>query len=443
MAKVETLGANKVKLTVEVSADEFAAALQQAYLKSRSKFSIQGFRKGKAPKPVIESHYGEGVFFEDALEIVFPDSYKKAVEECAIEPVSRPELDVTDIGKQQGVVYTAEVFVKPEVELGEYKGVKAEQVTADVTDEQVEQEIAGAAERNARWVEADRPAADKDKVIIDYSGSIDDEVFEGGTAENQAIELGSGTFIPGFEEQIVGMKKGDEKDITVKFPDDYRAEQLAGKDAVFHVLLSEIKQKELPNLDDEFAQDVSEFDTMDEYRASVREKLETQAKEQAKRATENNVLAAAVKNAKIDVPDCMIENQIDRQIQQLEYSMMYQGVNLKDYLSMTGTKMEDVRAQYREGAENAVRTQLTLEAVMKAENIEPAQEQLDEALTKRAESAKKDVDEYRKGISEDELAYIKENLAYDNTVQFLVDNAQLVKKKAKKDKAQKENTSGE
>ena len=207
MAKVEALGANKVKLTVEVSADEFAAALQQAYLKNRGNFSIQGFRKGKAPKPVIESHYGEGIFYEDALDIVFPDSYAKAVEESKIEPVSRPTLDVTDIGKKQGVVYTAEVFVKPEVELGEYKGIKAEQVTASVTDQQVEDEIARAAERNARWVEADRAAADKDKVIIDYSGSVDGEKFEGGTAENQAIELGSGTFIPGFEEQIVGMKR--------------------------------------------------------------------------------------------------------------------------------------------------------------------------------------------------------------------------------------------
>ncbi len=445
MAKVEALGANKVKLTVEVSAEDFAAALQQAYLKNRGKFSIQGFRKGKAPKPVIENYYGEGIFFEDAFDIVFPESYQKAVKECALEPVSRPKLDVSDIGKQQGVVYTAEIFVKPEVKLGEYKGVKAEKVTADITDKHVEEEIARIADRNARWVEADRAAQDKDKVIIDYAGSVDGELFEGGTAENQAIEIGSGTFIPGFEEQIVGMKKGEEKDINVKFPDDYRAEHLAGKDATFHIVLQDVKQKEIPELDDEFAQDVSEFDTMEQYRASVKEKLEEQAQKQAKAATENNVLAAVVKNADIDVPDCMIENQIDNQLRQLEYSMMYQGIKLNDYLEMTGTKLEDVREQYKQGAEDAVRTQLTVEAVMKAEGIEATEEQVLKSLEKRAENAKKDVKEYQKGLSEEENEYIKENLAYDNTVSFLVENAVLqeTKKKVKKDKAGKENTSAE
>lgn len=445
MAKVETLGANKLKLTVEVSAEDFAAALQQAYLKNRGKFSIQGFRKGKAPKPVIESHYGEGIFFEDAFDIVFPDSYQKAVEECALEPVSRPKLDVTDIGKQQGIVYTAEIFVKPEVKLGEYKGIKAEQIIADITDKQVEEEIARIADRNARWVEANRAAQDKDKVIIDYAGSIDGELFEGGTAENQVLELGSGTFIPGFEEQIIGMKKGEEKDITVKFPDDYRAEHLAGKDVVFHVVLHDVKQKEIPELDDEFAQDVSAFDTMEQYRANVKEKLVAQAEKQAKAATENNVLSAVVKNTQIDVPECMIENQIDYQIKQLEYSMMYQGIKLSDYLEMTGTKMEEVREQYRQGAEASVRTQLTVEAIMKAEGIKATEEQVLELLEKRAERAKKDVNEYRKSLNEDELEYIKENLAYDNTVRFLVENAvlQAPKKKVKKDKAEKENTSGE
>lgn len=445
MAKVEALGANKVKLSVEVSAEDFAAALQQAYLKNRGKFSIQGFRKGKAPRPVIERHYGEGIFFEDAFDIVFPDSYTKAVDELEIVPVSRPELDVTDICKEKGVSYTAEVFIKPEIELGEYKGVKAEQIEAEVADAQVEQEIARVAERNARWVEADRAAQDKDRVIIDYAGSVDGELFEGGTAENQVLELGSGTFIQGFEEQLVGLVKGDEKNITVKFPEDYRATHLAGKDAVFYILLHEVKQKELPELDDEFAQDVSEFDTMDEYRASIREKLNEQAENQAKTATENNVLAAVVKNAKIDLPDCMIENQIDHQLKQLEYSMMYQGINFADYLAMTGKKMEDMRAQCRGGAEQTVRTQLVVEAIMKAEGIKAAEEQINEALEKRAERAKKDVEDYRKTISAEELSYIEENLAYDNTVRFLVENASLhaPKKKTKKDKAEKENTSGE
>lgn len=444
MAKVESVGANKVKLTVDVSAQDFAAALQKAYLKNRGKFSIQGFRKGKAPRPVIESHYGEGIFYEDAFEIVFPESYTKAVDELEIVPVSRPELDVTAIGKE-GVSFTAEVFVKPEVELGEYKGVTAERAEAVVTDEQVDAEIARIADRNARWVEVEREAQDKDKVIIDYSGSVDGELFEGGTAENQLLELGSGTFIPGFEEQVVGMKKEEEKDITVKFPDDYRATNLAGKDAVFHIVLRDIKQKEMPELNDDFAQDVSEFDTFAEYRESIRSKMVESAEQRAKHETESNVLTEVVKNAKIDLPECMVDNQIDHQLQQLEYSMMYQGIRLEDYLKMTGMKMEDVRAQYKDGAETSVRTQLVVEAVMKAEKIEATDEQVKEAIAKRAESAKKDADEYAKGIREEELSYIKENLAYDNTVRFLVENAVLTapNKKDEKDKAEEENTSAE
>ncbi len=442
---MEALGANKVKLTVDIPAEDFGAALQQAYIKNRSKFSIQGFRKGKAPKPVIESQYGEGIFFEDAFDIVFPDSYSKAVEECSLEPVSRPQLDVSQISKKDGVQYTAEIFVKPEVKLGEYKGVKAEQVKAENIDKKVEDEIARAADRNARWVDVQRPAQDKDKAIIDYSGSVDGELFDGGTAENQVLELGSGTFIPGFEEQIIGLSAGEEKDLTVTFPEDYRATHLAGKEAVFHIVLHEVKQKELPTINDEFAQDVSEFDTLEDYRASIRQRLEEQAQKQAQDATESNVIAAVVKNAKIDLPECMIENQIDHQLKQLEYSMMYQGIKLADYLEMTGTKIEDVRAQYRESAEHTVRTQLVIEAVMKKEGIEADGEKLEEAIAKRAEQAKKALEDYRKNISEDELAYIKENLAYDNTVHFLVENAVLnaPKKKTEKKKAGKENSSDE
>ena len=445
MAKVESAGANKVKLTVEVTAEDFAEALQKAYLKNKGKFFVQGFRKGKVPRPVIERHYGEGVFYEDAFEILFPESYSRAVEELDIVPVSRPEIDIEKISKEEGIVYTAEVYVKPEVKLGQYKGVEAELVEAEVTDEQVEAEIARIRERNARWVDVDREAQNGDKVVIDYSGSVDDVKFDGGTADNQIIELGSGTFIPGFEEQIVGMKKGEEKDITVTFPEDYRAKNLAGKQAVFHVKLHDVKQKELPELDDDFAQDVSEFDTMDEYRADIKAKLLARMEEYAKEATQNNVLEAVVEAAEIDLPECMIENQIDQQIRQLEYSMMYQGIRLEDYLQMTGTKMEDIRAQYRESAEKSVRAQLVVEAVMKAENITATDEQVDEVIRNRAERMKKDFEEYKKTISDEELAYIRDNLAYDNTVTFLTENAKLVasKKKEEKQKAEEENSSGE
>ncbi|NLT98737.1 MAG: trigger factor [Christensenellaceae bacterium] len=445
MAKVESAGANKVKLTVEVTPEDFADALQKAYLKNKSKFFVQGFRKGKVPRPVIERHYGEGVFYEDAFEILFPESYTRAVKELDIVPVSRPEIDIEKISKEEGIVYTAEVYVKPEVKLGQYKGVEAELVEAEVTDEQVEAEIARIRERNARWVDVDREAQNGDKVVIDYSGSVDGVKFDGGTADNQIIELGSGTFIPGFEEQIVGMKKGEEKDLTVTFPENYRAKDLAGKEAVFHVKLHDVKQKELPDLDDDFAQDVSEFDTMDEYRADIKAKLLERAEEFAKEATQNNVLEAVVGTAEIDLPECMIENQIDQQIRQLEYSMMYQGIRLEDYLQMTGTKMEDIRAQYRESAEKSVRTQLVVEAIMKAENITATDEQVDEFIRTRAERLKKDFEEYKKTISDEELAYIRDNLAYDNTVTFLTENAKLVasKKKEEKQKAEEENSSGE
>ncbi len=444
MAKVESVGANQVKIEVNISAEEFAAALQQAYLKSKGKFSIQGFRKGHAPRPIIEKQYGEGIFYEDAFDIAFPESYTKAVDELKLVPVSRPKLDVTAIGKE-GVCYTAEVFLKPEVKLGEYKGLKVKQVKAEVNDEQVDAEIAQAAERNARWVDVDRAAQEKDKVIIDYSGSVDGVKFEGGTAENQALELGSHTFIEGFEEQVIGMSPDEEKDINVKFPDDYRATELAGKDAVFHIVMHDVKTKEMPELNDDFAQDVSEFDTFEEYKADVRKKLEHQAEHQAQHELENAVLEELVKNTEIDLPDCMIENQIDHQMQQIEYSLMYQGMKLADYLQMTGTKIEDLRAEYRESAEKSVRTQLAVEAVMKAENVEAAQEQVDEEIASRAERAKKDVEEYAKKLSDEQLAYIKENLAYDNTVRFLVENAVISgsKKKVKKDKAVEENTSAE
>ena len=445
MAKVESVGANKVKIEVEVSPEDFAAALQKAYLKNRGKYSVQGFRKGKAPKPVIENYYGEGVFFEDAFEEVFPDSYMKAVDELDIVPVSRPELDVSAIGKTEGIVYTAEVFVKPDVTLGEYKGVAAEEIVANVDDAQVDQEINRVADRNARWVDVDRAAQEKDKVIIDYSGSIDGEKFDDGTAENQAIEIGAKMFIPGFEEQIVGMKQGEEKDITVKFPDAYHAKNMAGKEAVFHIKLHEIKEKELPEIDDEFAQDVSEFDTLDEYKASIKERLVKRAEDQAKTETQNNVLEQVVNNATIDLPDCMIENQIDNQIKQIEYSLMYQGLRLTDYLNMSGIKMEDFRSQYRESAEKSVRTQLVIEAVKDAEGIEVSEQQVEDELKNRAEQYNKDVEEFKKSVKEEELAYIKENLAYDNTVQFLVDQAKLkpVDKKDQIEKEEKENTETE
>ncbi len=442
MAKQENVGVNKVKVEIEVSPEDFAAALQAAYIKNRGKFSVQGFRKGKVPKPVIESHYGEGIFFEDAFEALFPESYTNAVDELEIVPVSRPDVDIVNIGKKEGIVYTAEVFVKPEVKLGQYKGVKAEEEKAKVDKALVDEEINKTADRNARWVDVDRAVKNNDKVVLDYSGSIDGVKFDGGTAENQSLDIGSGMFIPGFEEQVIGLKKEEEKDITVKFPEEYQADHLAGKDAVFHIKLHDIKEKEMPAIDDEFAQDVSEFDTMEEYRASILKRLEEEAQNRAKSQTESNVIEAVVKNAEIDLPDCMIENQIDNQLKQIEYSLMYQGMKLEDYLKMTGGTMEGLRKDYRDSAEKSVRTQLVLEAIKEAEKIEASDEQVEKELEQRAKRSKKDIEEIKKEIKEQELEYIKDNLAYDNTVSFLVDNAvlQAPKKKTKKDNAEKENT---
>ncbi len=445
MAKLENVGANKVKVEINVSAEDFADALQKAYIKNRGKFAVQGFRKGKVPMPVIENYYGEGVFFEDAFEVVFPGSYTKAVDELEIVPVSKPDIDIVTIGKQEGIVYTAEFFVKPEIELGKYKGVKAEKEEANVDEKQVEDELSRLAERNARWVDVDREVKEKDKAVIDYSGSVDGEKFDGGTAENQVLEIGAGMFIPGFEEQIIGMKKGEEKDINVKFPDEYRAEHLAGKDAVFHIKLNDVKEKELPEINDDFAQDVSEYDTLEEYKASIRERLLKHAEEHAKIHTQNNVIEAVTNNAKIDLPECMIENQIDNHIRQVEYSLMYQGVKLEDYLKMTGGTMEELRKQYRESAERTVRAQLVVEAVKKAEGITADEEQVEEELKKKAESAKKDFEEFKASVKEEELEYIREDIAYDNTINFLVENAvfEASGKKGKKKDAEKENNKEE
>lgn len=438
LAKLENVDVNKVKVTIEVSAEEFASACQKAYIKSKSKFAVQGFRKGKVPKAVVEQFYGEGIFYEDAFEIVFPDSYKAAVDELGIVPVSRPDIDVEKIGKEDGLVYNATVFVKPEVELGEYKGVEAENVEAKVEEDAVEKEIERVAESNVRWVDVERAAQDKDKVIIDYSGSVDGEKFDGGTAENQTLELGSNTFIPGFEEQVIGLNIDEERDITVTFPEQYQAEHLAGKEAIFHIKLHEVKEKEMPEIDDEFAQDVSEFDTLEEYKADIIKKMTEAAEKQAEQQIKTNVIKAVTDTAKIDLPEIMVENQIDNQIQQMQYQMMYQGIKLEDYLKMMGITMETLREDYKEPARNMVMSQLVVEAIEKAEGITASDEQVAEELEKRAKQYSKELEEYKKAVSEEELEYIKDNISYDNTVSFLVENAKLVAPKKKAE--EKENT---
>jgi len=427
-SELEQLEENKVRLKISVEPDTFEEGLKKAYLKNRSKFAVPGFRKGKVPRPVVEQYYGVEVLYEDAFDAVFAETYPPALKENEVNPVSRPDLNIEKIGKGDGVVYTAEMFTKPAVKLGRYKGIKAEKIVNKIGAKEVNAEIDKARERAARWVDFDGPAKKGDRVELDYSGTVDGETFEGGTAENQTLELGSGRFIPGFEEQMEGMKKGDEKDIDITFPEAYHVESLKGKPAVFHVKVNGVKRKELPEVDDEFIKDVSEFDTLAEYKKNIKKQLQKTADDEAKTRTENNVIAAVVEKADVNIPDVMVENQIDYQVQQMEYTLMYQGVKMEDYLKYTGATMPDIRAQYKDAAYNTVKTQLVLEAVKDKEDISVEEADLEDELKKNAESRKTGLEEYKKSLKPQDLEYMRDKLAYDKTVRFLMDNAELSEK---------------
>ncbi|NLY67646.1 MAG: trigger factor, partial [Tissierellia bacterium] len=376
---------NKVTFHIEVTPEEFEEAVQSAYLKNRHRFTIPGFRKGKAPRKIIELNYGEGIFYEDALNSILPKAYEEAIEKLNIEPVDNPEIDIEELEKGKTVVISVDVTVKPEVKLGDYKNIEVEKVEYNVTDEDVEMELKTIQEMNARIIDAsDRETREGDILTIDFKGFVDGEQFEGGTAENQTLELGSNTFIPGFEEQLIGKKKGDTVEVKVTFPEDYFEESLKGKDATFEVTIHEVKEKELPELDDEFAKDVSEFDTLEEYKKDIREKLEKNAKDREKVEFENKVIEKVVENAEVDIPEAMIEHQIDHELQDFNYRLTMQGLNLDRYLELTGNKLEDIREQLRPIAEKRVKTDLVLEAIGKVEKIEVTEEDIDKELDKIA-----------------------------------------------------------
>ncbi len=429
MSKLEEVVANKKKLTIEVSPEAFEEAVQKAYIKQRKDIKIDGFRPGKAPRNVIETQYGKGVFYEDAVDIAFPDAYRAAIEEHGLFPVSNPDLSIEKIGKEEGLVFTAEFWVRPEVKLGDYKGIKAKKVEPKVTDKDVKAELDRIAEQSARWVEVERESKDGDRVTIDFSGSVDGEKFDGGTAENYALDLGSNTFIEGFEPQLLGMKVGEEKDVKVTFPKEYQAENLAGKEAVFACKMNKIQEKQLPKIDDDFAQDVSEFETLDEYKKDIKAQLMVSAVQNAKNETENNVITALVDKSKVDIPDVMIDNQIDYHLKQFEYQLMYQGLNMDGYLQYTGQTLDDLKAQYKEQAENTVKSQLVLEAVMEKENIKPEPKDIDAELEKNAQRMKKTLDEYKKDLPANQLESIETKLAFDKTIDFLLSNADFGAKK--------------
>jgi len=422
-SKVENVEKNVVKLTIEVDADAFAESLKKAYQKNKNRFLVPGFRKGKAPMYLIERNYGEGVFYEDAFNIICPEAYEKALKDNNIEPVSRPELDIDQIGKGKDLIFTAKVTVKPEVILGEYKGFKIEKESVNITEEDVQKELERIQDRNARLVAVEnRPVKDKDTVNIDYKGFINGEPFEGGEAKGYTLVIGSGTFIPGFEEQLIGAEKGKEIEINVKFPDEYHNEEVKGKEAMFKVVVNEIKEKELPAIDDEFAQDVSEFDTLEEYKASIKERLFKEAEEAAEKKYENDVIEKAVENAEIDIPEVMIENQLDSILNRLDMTLRYQGLDLEGYVKMIGTDMESLRNNYRERAVKDVKTQLTLEKISNVENIVATDEEVEAEISKTAEKYNQSVEDFKKHLQNDDIEYIKETVIINKTIELMKQN---------------------
>ena len=422
----EKLSSNKVKLGFEVEPEKFAEGLKTAYNKLKGRFNIPGFRRGKAPMKVIENFYGEGVFFEDALDAIFPEVYQAALKEHGVEPVDRPEVNVDQIGRGKALKFSVEVFVKPDVELGEYKHLGLVKTVDEVTDDDVMAEIERARDRASRWVEInDRPARLDDQVNIDYAGFDGDVQFDGGTAENHDLILGSGSFIPGFEEQLVGKSVGEECEVNVTFPEDYHAKELAGKPVVFKVKINDIREKEVPALDDEFVNEASETaDTVEEYKAEIRQNLEKAADQRGETAFENEVIETIVENAKIDIPDAMIEDQIDNMIRDMEMRMAYQGMKLDDMLKYTGQTREQMRDNYRDQATQRVQTQLVMEAIRKAENIEATEEETDAEIAKYAEQNKRSVEEFKKLISEDDRKLFADGAAMQKTLDFIKANAE-------------------
>ena len=424
-SKVEkTENANEVKLEITIEAEKFDEAMKKVYFKSAKYFNIPGFRKGKAHMNIVEKYYGKEIFYEDAFNEVVPEEFEQALKDNNIEAVSRPDIDIKQIGKGQDLIFTAVVQTKPEAELGKYKGIEIKKIEYNVTDHDIEHELGHMQEKNSRLVSIDdRPVENGDITVIDFEGSVDGVPFDGGKAEGHELEIGSGAFIPGFEDQIVGMKIDEEKDINVKFPEEYFSKDLAGKDAVFKVKLHEIKKKELPKLDDEFAKDVSEFDTLKELKDSIKEKLETQNNERAKYETQDAVIKAVSENTKLDIPSGMIELEIDNMLKDIETRLSYQGLKLEQYFKMMGKTEEEVRKEYEPQAIEGIKSRLTLEAIIKKEKIEATDEEIDAKIKEMAENYGKKEEEIKD--NENIRNYIKQGIESEKAIDFLVENAKI------------------
>ena len=422
--QVEKLENNMAKLTIEVPADDLEKALQSAYMKQKNKIAMPGFRKGKVPRQMIEKMYGPEIFYDDAAKTLIPKAYSEAYEECELEIVSRPEINVVQIEKGKSFIFTADVATKPEVKLGEYKGLEVDKVSTRVTQKEVDAKIQEEAEKNAREVVVtDRAVADGDEVILDFEGFVDGEAFEGGKGENYPLTIGSGSFIPGFEEQLVGAEAEKEVEVKVTFPEDYHAEELKGKEAVFKCTVHEIKAKELPEIDDEFAAEVSEFDTLEEYKADVKAKIKEQKAADGKRNQEDQAVEQAVKNAEYEIPQPMIETQTTQMVEDFAQRIQSQGITLEQYFQFTGLTAEKMMEDMRPQAIKRIETRLVLEAVAKAENIEITDEKIDEELAKMAESYNMEVEKLKEFMGENEKKQMKEDLAVQEAVTFLVENA--------------------
>ena len=423
---VEKIASNKVKLSFDIDSAKFDEAMGKAYLKVRNQVTIPGFRKGKAPRKMIENMYGEGVFYDEAFELIFDEVYGPAVDENKIEVVDRPEIEIQEIGAGKNLKFTCEVFVKPDVTLGEYKGVSVKKETTVVSDVEVDARVEEERNKQAAEIEVeDRAVVEGDTVNLDYAGTVDGVAFAGGTAQDQTLKIGSGSFIPGFEEQMIGMNIGEEKDLQVTFPEKYHAEELAGKAAVFHVKVNSITETQLPALDDDFAKDISEFDTLEEYKADIRAKLEAQAAEKDNNNFTNAVIEKVLENATVEIPKAMIERQIDSMMRDFEYRLMGNGLKLDDFLKYTGSDMKAFRENYRGQAEKSVKAHLVLEAIEKAEAIDATQEQIDKQLEAFAAQTGKTVEEFKASLSESDIAYFKGDAIRDNCVKFLADNAKI------------------
>ena len=422
--QVEKLEHNMAKLTVEVAAEDVEKALQAAYLKQRKQINIPGFRKGKVPRQMIEKMYGPEVFYDEAANNMIPDAYAKAYDESELDIVSQPKIEVVQMEKGKPFIFTAEVATKPEVTLGDYKGLKVDKVSTRVTQKEVDEEIEKERERNARTIEVtDRAVQDKDEVTLDFEGFVDGVAFEGGKGEDYPLTIGSGSFIPGFEEQLIGAEIDKEVEVNVTFPKEYHSEELAGKDATFKCTVHTIKAKELPELDDEFASEVSECETMDAYRAEVKKNIKERKERTGKEMKENQAVDQAIENAQMDIPEAMIEFQVRQMADDFARRIQQQGLTVEQYFQFTGMTAEKMLEEMRPQAEKSIKTRLVLEAIVKAENIEVSDERVEEELTKMAEAYQMEVEKLKEFMGENEKKQIKEDLAVQEAITLLVNES--------------------